>query len=495
MVFRMEWLLPDINFKIVSPEIILLISGLLILILEPFLKGKKKIVLPHLSWIAVILSLIMTFRLWGLESSSFSHMVIADNFSYFFDVIFLLGTFLVILSSVNYLKKENILRGEYFSLILFSTIGMMLMASSLNLIVIFLGLEVMSVSLYILAGFKKTDLKSNESSMKYFLIGAFASGFLLYGIALIYGVTRTVNLKELLLIFSSPGFEKPLLLFIGIGLLIVGFGFKIASVPFQMWVPDVYEGAPTPITAFISSGPKAAGFAALLRVFIFALGNLKPDWIVILWVLAALTMTIGNIIAISQTNIKRLLAYSSIAHAGYILVALVAGGSSGISSAMFYLLAYVFMNIGAFVVVIALGESRTNLEDYSGLGWKYPWLGVFMAIFMLSLAGFPPTAGFMAKFYVFSAAIKSGYIGLVIIAVLNSFVSVYYYLRVTVIMFMRSSFSPPEADLPLADEIEPVSFPYLWSLALLLCTSGTLLLGIFPQNFLLLAQNSVFLIF
>jgi len=361
----------------------------------------------------------------------------------------------------------------------------MLMDSSLNLIVIFLGLEVMSVSLYILAGFRKTDLRSNESSMKYFLMGAFASGFLLYGIALIYGVTGTVDLEQLMVIFSSQELEKPVLLFIGIGLLIVGFGFKIASVPFQMWVPDVYQGAPTPVTALISSGPKAAGFAALLRVFVFGLGNLKPDWTVILWILAALTMTIGNVIAISQTNIKRLLAYSSIAHAGYILVALVAGGSSGISSAMFYLLAYVFMNIGAFVVVVALGENRTELDDYSGLGWKYPWLGVFMTIFMLSLAGFPPTGGFMAKFYVFSAAVKSGYIGLVIIAVLNSFVSVYYYLRVTVIMFMRSS-SP---------ETEPISFPYLWSLALLLCTSGTLLLGILPQNFLLLAQNSVFLIF
>jgi NADH-quinone oxidoreductase subunit N len=481
----MEWLLPDISLKVISPEIILLVFGLLILILEPLLKGNKKSFLPHLSWIGVILSLVMVLRLWDMERSSFHRMVVSDNFSSFFSIIFLLGTFLVILSSVGYLKKESMLQGEYFSLILFSTIGMMLMASSLNLIVIFLGLEVMSVSLYILAGFRKTDLKSNESSMKYFLIGAFASGFLLYGIALIYGVTRTVNLEELLVIFSSTGFEKPILLFIGIGLLIVGFGFKIAVVPFQMWVPDVYQGAPTPITAFISSGPKAAGFAALLRVFVFGLGNLKPDWTAILWILAALTMTMGNVIAISQTNIKRLLAYSSIAHAGYILVALIAGGYSGVSSAMFYLLAYVFMNIGAFIVVISLGENRTDLDDYSGLGWKYPWLGVFMTIFMLSLAGFPPTAGFMAKFYVFSAAVKSGYVGLVIIAVLNSFVSVYYYLRVMVVMFMRTSSS----------NIEPVSFPYLWSLALLLCISGTLLLGIFPQNFLLLAQNSVFSVF
>jgi NADH-quinone oxidoreductase subunit N len=481
----MEWLLPDISLKVVSPEIILLIFGLLILILEPLLKGNKKSLLPHLSWIGVILSLAMVLRLWGMERSSFNRMVISDNFSSFFSIIFLLGTFLVILSSVSYLKKESMLQGEYFSLILFSTIGMMLMASSLNLIVIVLGLEVMSVSLYILTGFKRTDLRSNESSMKYFLLGAFASGFLLYGIALIYGVTRTVNLEELLVIFSSTGFEKPILLFIGIGLLLAGLGFKIAVVPFQMWVPDVYQGAPTPIAALISSGPKAAGFAALLRVFVFALGNLKPDWTVILWILAVLTMTIGNVIAISQTNIKRLLAYSSIAHAGYILVALVAGGSSGISSAMFYLLAYVFMNIGAFIVVISLGENRTDLDDYSGLGWKYPWLGVSMTIFMLSLAGFPPTAGFMAKFYIFSAAVKSGYIGLVIIAVLNSFVSVYYYLRVTVIMFMR----------PSSSVTEPISFPYLWSLALLLCTSGTLLLGIFPQNFLLLAQNSIFSVF
>jgi NADH-quinone oxidoreductase subunit N len=378
--------------------------------------------------------------------------------------------------------------GEYYSLILFSTLGMMLMASSFNLIIIFLGLEIMSISLYVLAGFKREDLKSNEASLKYFLMGAFATGFLLYGIVMIYGSTRSTNLEEIIksLVYQKEGAD--LLLWAGVGLLLVGFGFKIASVPFHMWVPDVYEGAPTPVTAFISAGPKAAGFAALLRVFLFSFVTIKVDWTTVVWIMAALTMTTGNIVAIAQSNIKRMLAYSSIAHAGYVLVALVAGKEAGVSSALFYLLAYTFMNIGAFTVVIALGrkdEENTNLDDYSGLGTRHPWLAIFMMLFMLSLAGFPPTAGFMAKFYVFSSAVKSGYIGLVIIGVLNSLVSVYYYLRIVVIMFMR----PP---LP---EAKPIFLPLGSILVLLISTWAVLQMGIFPQSLLTLAMLSVSSIF
>ena len=478
----MSWILPDINFQILLPELVILVFALLILILEPILKGRAKEIIPHISWVGILLALLSVISLWNREGMAFNQLFLLDNFSCFFKIIFLSGAFLVILSSISYLKEEKIFHGEYFSLILFATFGMMLMASSLNLIVIFLGLEIMSLCLYILVGFRRYDLKSNESSMKYFLIGAFASGFLLYGIAMLYGATHSVNLKEILTLIITGGYESQLFLFIGLGLILVGLGFKIASFPFHMWVPDVYQGAPIPITAFVSSGPKAAGFAALLRILLFAFSSLQFDWSALLWILAVLTMTFGNVVALSQTNIKRLLAYSSIAHAGYILVALVAGGGSGISSAMFYLLAYTFMNVGAFVVIIFLGEKKVNLDDYSGLAASYPVLGVALALFMFSLAGFPPTAGFMAKFYVFSAAVKSGYFGLAIIGVLNSFVSVYYYLRVVVIMFMRV----PE------EEGKRISVPFFLSLALFFTVWGTLYLGILPQSFLNLAQSSIF---
>lgn len=484
----MDWLMPQINLELILPEIIITFFAILILILEPLLSKNKKNFLAHLSWIAIILAFVANLRLWDLMETTFSDMFIVDNFAVFFKFIFLAGSFLIILVSISYLKREEMVHGEYYSLILFSTLGMMLMASSFNLVIIFLGLEIMSISLYVLAGFKREDLRSNEASLKYFLMGAFATGFLLYGIVMIYGSVRSTNLEDIIKSIAYNNGNADLLLWAGVGLLLVGFGFKIASVPFHMWVPDVYEGAPTPITAFISAGPKAAGFAALLRVFLFSFVTIKMDWTTVIWIMAALTMTTGNIVAIAQSNIKRMLAYSSIAHAGYVLVALVAGKESGVSSALFYLLAYTFMNIGAFTVVIALGrkeEENTNLDDYSGLGTRHPWLAIFMMLFMLSLAGFPPTAGFMAKFYVFSAAVKSGYIGLVIIGVLNSLVSVYYYLRIVVIMFMR----PP---LP---EAKPISLPLGSVLVLLISTWGVLQMGIFPQSLLTLAMLSVSSIF
>jgi len=484
----MDWSIPQINLELILPEIIITFFAILILILEPLLSKGKKNFLAHLSWIGILIAFIANLRLWDLMETTFSDMFIVDNFAIFFKFIFLAGSFLIILVSINYLKREEMVHGEYYSLILFSTLGMMLMASSFNLVIIFLGLEIMSISLYVLAGFKREDLRSNEASLKYFLMGAFATGFLLYGIVMIYGSVGSTNLEE---IIKSIAYQKEgadLLLWSGVGLLLVGLGFKIASVPFHMWVPDVYEGAPTPVTAFISAGPKAAGFAALLRVFLFSFVTIKADWTIVVWILAALTMTVGNIIAIAQSNIKRMLAYSSIAHAGYVLVALVAGKEAGVSSALFYLLAYTFMNIGAFTVVIALGRKdteNTNLDDYSGLGTRHPWLAIFMMLFMISLAGFPPTAGFMAKFYVFSAAVKSGFVGLVIIGVLNSLVSVYYYLRVVVIMFMR----------PPVPEAKPISLPLGSLLVLLISTWGVLQMGIFPQSLLALAMLSVSSIF
>jgi NADH-quinone oxidoreductase subunit N len=320
--------------------------------------------------------------------------------------------------------------------------------------------------------------------VKYLLLGAFASGFVLYGIALVYGATASTNLKRVAEVVASGRVTSPTLLIIGMGLLIIGFGFKVASVPFHMWMPDVYEGAPTSVTAFMIAGTKAAAFAAFLRILMTALPSLQPDWGRILWVLAVLTMTVGNVVAIAQSNIKRMLAYSSIAHAGYILVALVAANKLGSGSILFYLVAYSFMNLGAFAVVIALAlqdRERVSIHDYAGLGLKYPFLGAAMALFMFSLAGIPPTGGFMGKFYIFSAAIQAKYIGLAIIGVLNSVISVYYYLRITVVMYMGQG----EAE-PAAGRLSPAL-----GLAMLIAVLGTLQLGLFPSRFLELALRSV----
>ena len=374
--FFMDWSIPQINFRLIAPEIIITIFAILILILEPFLSKSKKSFLAHLAWIGVAIAFIANLRLWDLMEATFSDMFIVDNFAIFFKFIFLAGSFLIILVSMSYLKREDIVHGEYYALILFSTLGMMLMASSFNLVVIFLGLEIMSISLYVLAGFKRDDLRSNEASLKYLLMGAFASGFLLYGIVMVYGSVGSTNLEEIIKAIAVQKQATDILLWAGLGLLLVGFGFKIASVPFHMWVPDVYEGAPTPITAFISAGPKAAGFAALLRVFLFSFVTIKADWTIIVWIMAVLTMSVGNIVAIAQSNIKRMLAYSSIAQAGYILIVLPIGTEYAVAGGLFHVLTHAFMKSGAFMVVAALavrgvGES---IDDYRGLARRSPFL-------------------------------------------------------------------------------------------------------------------------
>jgi NADH-quinone oxidoreductase subunit N len=475
----MNWILPDINWKGLAPEIIIVGAGLLVMLLDPFLKGERKKILSHLSWLGVLAAMLACFCLWGSNINNWNGMALSDNLSLVLKLIFLTGTLLTIFIST--LKAQAEIHGEYYALLLFATFGMMLMGSSTDLLVIFLGIEVMSVSLYILAGFDRHDPKSGEASMKYFLMGAFSTGFLLYGIALIYGATGQTNLTNLFTYFYTA--QHDLLFLAGLGLLLVGLGFKVASVPFHMWVPDVYEGAPTPITAFMAAGPKAAAFAALLRVFVITFQPLTNLWVIVLWIMAVLTMTVGNLLAISQMNIKRMLAYSSIAHAGYVLVAIVAGGDLGLKSAVFYLLAYSLMNLGAFAVIIALserGEKHLDLPDYRGLGLKYPLLGVLMTIFMVSLSGIPPTAGFVGKFYIFSAAVKNGFIGLAVIGVLNSLISVYFYLRVVVFMFMQESES----------DIAGASLGWQVVAALLITALGTLWLGLFPDWFLNLARTT-----
>ncbi len=482
----MEITIPPFDIKSIAPIIIMTIAGIVVLMADVFFKRVLKDKLAYLSLIGIIIAGVVTFTQIGNPVYSFSDTFVVDNYSVFFNFIFLVSTAIVILMSVSYIKQEGINYGEYYTLILFATMGMMLMAGGSDLITIFLGLEIMSISLYVLAGFRRNRLDSNEASLKYFLLGAFATGFLLYGIAMLYGATGTTNIKEMAaFLANNPPLSNPMII-LGSSLLIIGFGFKIACVPFHKWTPDVYEGAPTAITAFLSAGPKAAAFAAFFRVFLVSLPGLEPKWSIILWVLAVLTMTVGNVVAIAQTNIKRMLAYSSIAHAGYALIAIVAANSLGTASMLFYMLAYIFMNLGAFAVVIVLGrkgEENLMIEDYNGLGYKHPLLAITMSIFMFSLAGIPPLAGFVGKFYIFSAAIKSGYVVLAVIGVINSVIAVYFYLRVTVAMYMK----------PPAREFAPLSLsPYMIA-ALILSVWGTIHLGIFPARIIEFAQKSTLL--
>jgi NADH-quinone oxidoreductase subunit N len=467
------------------PFLVMTGTGLLVLVLDPLMAPERRDRLPLVSLAGVVVTAAIVLLRWGQSEIAFGGMLAADGFSAFCNLLFLLVAGLTLLISIAYIRNTGLEHGEYSALLVFGTLGMMIMASSLDLMTIFLGLETLSISLYILAGFLREQLKSNESALKYLLLGAFASGFVLYGIALVYGATGTINLRQVAQVLAHGQVNSPILLVIGMGLLIVGFGFKVAAVPFHSWAPDVYEGAPTSVTAFMIAGTKAAAFAAFLRILMTALPALQPDWSRVLWVLAVLTMTVGNVVAIAQTNVKRMLAYSSIAHAGYILVALATGTKLGSGSILFYLAAYVFMNLGAFAVIVALarrGDERLNIDDYAGLGLSRPALGAAMAVFMFSLAGVPPTAGFMGKLYVFSAAVQAGYIGLAIIGVANSVVSAFYYLRLTVVMYMSAAQGEPVPGQRPAPALR---------LAVLVAIGGTLLLGLFPSRVLEAALRSV----
>ncbi len=487
----MDQVMSTINFSAVYPEIILTSFSLTILLLQSFWKTRFKNYYGYVSLIgvlaaiAVVFSSPSSFAMRSVEYS-FNGMWVVDNYCRFFKLIFLLGTGLTILISIKYLENEAMQHGEYYALILFATIGMMIMASGAELITIFLGLELMSLSLYVLAGYTRMRMISNEAALKYFLLGSYATGFLLYGIALIYGTTGTTGIVAISKFIAAGGLQRPILV-MGMALLVIGFGFKTALVPFHMWTPDVYEGAPAPITAFMSAGPKAAAFAAFVRIFMEALPSLQGHWTGLIWIMAALTMSVGNVIALVQDNIKRMLAYSSIAHAGYVLVAFLSAGELGITSILYYMLAYTFMNIGAFAVITVLagrGEERIHIQDYRGLGYKHPVAAIAMSLFLFSLAGIPPTGGFMGKFYIFSAAVKEGYVGLAIIGVINSVVSVYYYLRVTVAMYMQDSVAPMERQMP--------ALVFSPALVLAICISayGVLSLGLFPASYVAIVKQS-----
>jgi NADH-quinone oxidoreductase subunit N len=481
----MSQLSAAINLDIIMPELALLVFAFLILLFAPL--TRKRGISPTLAILAAMASLYFVFTSWNRQETGYFDMVVCDNFCLFCKMIFLITCGSAVLVSRDYLARRGIDRPEYYALMMISTVGMMVMVSSPNLMIIFLGLEIMSLPLYVLAGFMRSNPKSTEASAKYFFMGAFASAFLLYGIALVYGGTGTTDLRQIFLSSGIAMQKNQLYLMIGAAMVLIGFAFKIASFPFHMWVPDVYEGAPTPVTAFFSIGPKAAGVAALLRIFMIGFGTVYSDFAPLFWVLAFFTMAAGNILAVMQKDVKRMLAYSSIAHAGYLLVAVTAGGNDAVSAALFYLLAYAFFNMGAFTVIIIV-ENRSggsnHIDTFKGLAMRHPWLSVFLALFMFSLAGFPPTAGFFGKFYLFSAAINAGLVWLVVVAILNSLISVFYYLRPVKAAFF---------DRVDEEDRKPVIGPLI-AVAIIITVLGTLVLGLMPGYFLKLATSSVFMI-
>ncbi|HEX8140162.1 MAG TPA: NADH-quinone oxidoreductase subunit N [Pyrinomonadaceae bacterium] len=497
----------DINFKIILPELIVGGAAVLVMFVDAFVRNpRQRWVTGGLSLIGMAMAAAASVWLWQAQATggaaglaregTFNGMIVLDELRLSFTLIFLFVSALTVLISMVWVEGERLPAGEFHSLLLFATAGMMLMASGNDLVIIFLGLEILSIATYVMAGFRRTDLRSNESSLKYFILGSFSSAFLLYGIALIYGATATegglagtTNITEIATRINDSLY--PPLLFAGAAMLLVGFGFKVATAPFHIWTPDVYEGAPTPVTAFMAAGPKAAGFASFVRVFVFGFpfvanaasiaGSAHAAWLSALVVLAMITMTVGNLVAIVQNNVKRMLAYSSIAHAGYALVGFIAAGATSdaeqrngaLASVAFYMLTYAVMNLGAFAVVTLIarsGDRRTEVEDYSGIGFRAPALAFTLSLFLLSLLGMPLTAGFMGKVMVFRAALNERYYWLVVIAVLNTAVSAYYYLRLIIVMFFRER----------TTEWNAPRVPGAVLAALIITVLGVFYLGLFP---------------
>jgi NADH-quinone oxidoreductase subunit N len=436
------------NLKVILPLAVLVVWGCALLLVDLFVPRERKGVTALLAALGLAVTMGLAIAQNGQFSTAFGGMVTVDGFSVFLAILFTGSGLVAIALAYDYLKRRSIERGEYYTLLLFSISGMLLMAQASDLIVIFLALELLSIPLYVLAGFARPQIESEESALKYFLLGAFAGGFFVFGVALVFGSTGTTSLPLIYTAILSSQYNAVLLL-VGAALMLIGLGFKVAAVPFHMWTPDVYHGAPSAVTAFMSVGAKAAGFAALLRIFVAALPVTAPALTMVFWVLSALTMILGNLVAIAQGNIKRMLAYSSIAHAGYILMALVpfgspSGAASSVAAALFYLFSYAITSLGAWAVVIAVEKANgvdssdgLKVEDYAGLGKKFPALAAAMVVFMLSFTGVPPTLGFMGKFYLFRSVIENGYLGLALIGVLTSLISAYFYLRIIVMMYMK----------------------------------------------------------
>ena len=510
-------MMPIISWSLIAPEVIVCAAAVLVMLVDAFTRPTQRWVTGGISLVGLGTAVAASICLWMNGTSApdaFNGMIVLDELRLGFTLVFLLVSALTLLISTVWVEGEQLPAGEFHSLLLFATVGMMLMASGNDLVIIFLGLEILSIATYVMAGFRRSDVRSNESSLKYFILGSFSSAFLLYGIALVYGATSiaepgaggavsrivagTTNIAEIAARVNQA--QYPALLYAGAAMMLVGFGFKVATAPFHIWTPDVYEGAPTPVTAFMAAGPKAAGFASFIRVFVFGLpfvvsasaGNLNQVWVNTLVVMAILTMTLGNVVAIVQNNVKRMLAYSSIAHAGYAMVGFVAAGAAtdptqrntAITSVVFYLLTYAVMNIGAFAVVQLIarsGDRRTSVEDYRGIGFESPALAFSLSLFMLSLLGMPLTAGFMGKIFVFGTAIDQGFYGLVVVGVLNTAVSAYYYLRLIIVMFFGErtmAWNPPRVPASVA-------------VALTITVLGVLYLGIFPGRVINALQRRI----
>jgi len=465
-------MIPTVDYIRILPALALSVFGILVMLVDPVLPedGSKK-VLGYIALVGVLAALAATAYQTGFYGDAFFDMVRVDTFSVFFQFVVLLVALVTILSSFEYLEVQRIKAGEYYALVLFATVGMALMSSAIDLVLIFIGIEISSISTYILAGFRRRAAESAESSLKYFLLGSFATAFFLYGVAMMFGATGTTDVYRIAEAIST---QPSVIVYLAVALMFVGLGFKVAAAPFHVWTPDVYEGAPAPVTGFMSTAPKAAAFAVLLRV-LFAMD--APGWFWMIWIAAVLSMTLGNIGALVQSNVKRLLAYSSIAHAGYLLVAFAAAKTTGISAAIFYAASYALMNVGAFAIVAHLagkGERYVTLEDYTGLGRRSPLIAALLTIFLISLIGIPITGGFFAKFYVFSAALQSNLVGLTIIGVINSAIAAYYYLRIIVYMYMRDERS----------EAVVARMPTGLGAAVAISVVATIYLGVLPNRVL-----------
>jgi NADH-quinone oxidoreductase subunit N len=463
----------------ILPEIVLSIFGMVIMFLDPLLdEEKSQKIVGLIGLVGAAAALLATWAMAQSPGFAFGNMIRVDGFSVFFHVLVIAIAIVLILTSYEYMAVQRLRAGEYYGLILFGLVGMCLMSSAVELVMIFIALEISSISTYILAGFRRRSATSSESSLKYFLLGSFATAFFLYGVALMFGATGSTNIDEISVVLNSA--QVPVLAYVAMALMFVGLGFKVAAAPFHVWTPDVYEGAPAPIVGFMSTAPKAAAFAVLLRV-LFEANAPGRFWFI--WVSAVLSMTLGNVAALVQDNVKRLLAYSSIAHAGYMLVAFAALPELGTSAVMFYAASYAAMNVGAFAVVSHFanwGERYVTLKDYAGLGRRSPVLAGALTIFLISLIGIPITGGFFAKFYVFSAALQSNLVGLTIIGVINSAIGAYYYLKVIVMMYMREA----------TEEVPVLPIPASLGVALAITLAATIYLGVVPGRVLGYAQRS-----
>ncbi len=493
-LFLTDLLAPSVNVTVILPELIVAVAGIIVMLYDSFFP-KQRMVSGAISLIGLAASGILLATMWGgfEQGTSWGGMIAHDNLRLSFSFVFLFVSAMTILISTVWVEREDVPAGEYHALLMFATFGMMIMSAGNDLVVIFLGLETLSIATYVMAGLRRADLRSNESSMKYFILGSFASAFLLYGMALVYGATGSTGLTQIAEKVANPNF--PALLLVGGAMMLIGFGFKIAMAPFHVWTPDVYEGAPTPITGFMAAGPKAAAFASFMRIFVLgfpliagvqASALLHQSWISALAVLAMLTMIIGNVAAVMQSNVKRMLAYSSIAHAGYALVGFIGAGSAktpqareeAIAAVAFYMLTYAVTNLGAFAIVTLLAQKndrRTEFEDYNGIGFKSPVLAFSLSLFMLSLLGLPLTAGFMGKILVFRPALEAGSTLLtimVVVAVVNTAISAYYYLRLIVVMFFR------ERTTEWAEPKMPIGL----AAALVIAVLGVFYFGIFSES-------------